>query len=42
MTNPTIKLIPSVGLLVIAKLPVVVPFAITSQTPKAKFFGGFL
>ena len=41
-TNLTIELIPSFGLQVIAKLTVGVPFAITSQTPKAKFFGGFL
>ena len=41
-TNLTIKLIPSFGLQVIAKLTIVFPCAITSQTPKAKFFGGFL
>lgn len=41
-TNLTIELIPSVGLQVIAELTVGFPFAITSQTPKAKFFGGFL
>lgn len=41
-TNLTIELIPSFGLQVIAKLILVFPCAITSQTPKAKFFGGFL